>query len=130
MKRIISILAVLSILAVFSILVSFADPRLGGPEPVKAAPDADSPPCDSSDPTLVGCWLFSERSGTTAVDGSSYVNNGTLVSATMWITDRFGTAGKALHFDGSAQYVKVQVYVTHVKVKVEYHGEVAQVGGL
>ena len=63
-----------------------------------------------SDPTLVGCWLFSEGSGTTTADGSGNGNTGTLVgnvSNNMWVADRFGIPGKALNFDGSTQYVQV-----------------------
>ena len=59
-----------------------------------------------SDLTLVGCWLFSDGSGTTTADGSGNGNTGTLVGAT-WVADRFGNPAKALHFDGTSQYVKV-----------------------
>ena len=57
-----------------------------------------------SDPTQVGCWLFNEGSGPTTADGSGNGNTGTLVgdaSSTMWVADRFGNAGKALHFNGT-----------------------------
>ena len=64
-----------------------------------------------SDPTQVGCWLFDEGTGTTTADGSGNGNTGTLVGdaspSTMWVADRFGNAGKALHFNGTSQYVKV-----------------------
>ena len=63
-----------------------------------------------SDPTQVGCWLFDEGTGTTTADGSGNGNTGTLVVGTggsMWVADRFGNAGKALHFDGATQHVQV-----------------------
>ncbi len=64
-----------------------------------------------SDPTQVGCWLFDEGTGPTTADGSGNGNTGTLVGdaspSTMWVADRFGNAGKALHFNGTSQYVKV-----------------------
>ncbi|MBK7513902.1 MAG: hypothetical protein IPI76_16845 [Chloracidobacterium sp.] len=67
-------------------------------------------PC-GTDPNLVGCWQFSEGSGTTAADGSGNGNTGTLVGDTipnpMWTADRFGNPSQALHFNGTSQYVKV-----------------------
>ena len=62
-----------------------------------------------SQATLVGHWKFDEGSGTTAVDSSSYSNNGTLTNmdpGTDWIT---GVFGGALDFDGVDDYVDLGV---------------------
>jgi hypothetical protein len=59
-----------------------------------------------SDAALKGCWLFNEGTGTTANDGSLNGNNGTINGAT-WVADRFGSANKALHFDGSNDVVQI-----------------------
>jgi hypothetical protein len=94
---------------------------VGVPNPVKveaqtAAPEDTADPLCGTDPTLVGCWLFNEGSGTTAFDGSIHTNDGTVVGDSipypMWVAGR-GGLGYALHFAGGvspipAQYVKVQ----------------------
>ncbi len=80
--------------------------------PLQPIPPAARALADSvcgSDPAQVGCWQFSEGSGATTADGSGNGNAGTLVGddGTMWTVDRFGNVGKALHFNGTSQYVRV-----------------------
>ncbi len=99
------ILVFILILASVGIRIPGGSPAAAAPvEPL--APDAVSPPC-GSDLTQVGCWLFEEGSGTSTADGSGNGNTGTLFDSTMWTTDRFGNAVKALHFNGTSQFVKV-----------------------
>ena len=103
-------------LVLFNIILIVSMLGLPGMAKVSAqptAPDEISASC-GSDPTQVGCWLFSEGTGTTTADGSANGNTGTLVNndGTMWVADRFGNPGKALHFNGTdniatSQYVKV-----------------------
>ncbi len=59
---------------------------------------------------LVGHWTFDEGTGTTATDFSGNDRTGTLKSGhanwgagtPSWVTDRYGNASKALHFDDGA----------------------------
>ena len=100
------------VLAATGLLTGPAVASVPAPEAAPAAPLADNPAC-GSDPALVGCWQFSEGSGTTTADGSGKGNTGTLVAGTgttasLWAVDRFGNPGMAVSFTGSqSQYVKV-----------------------
>jgi len=59
---------------------------------------------------LIGHWTFDAGTGTTATDFSGNSRNGTLqaghskwgAGAATWVEDRYGNAGKALHFDKGA----------------------------
>jgi len=52
---------------------------------------------------LVGYWKFDEGSGSVAYDSSGYGNDGTIYGAT-WVD---GIKGKALHFDGVDDWVRI-----------------------
>ncbi len=43
-----------------------------------------------TDPNLVGCWQMEENGGTTLIDGSSFANDGALVSP-QWVAGKTGT---------------------------------------
>ncbi len=70
-----------------------------GKEVVPIEPDAQ-----------LGHWTFDEGQGNTANDFSGNNNNGTLMTGhsffgageAQWVEDRYGNAGKALHFDEGA----------------------------
>jgi parallel beta-helix repeat protein len=53
---------------------------------------------------LVAKWKFDEGSGTTASDSSGNGHTADLINNPVWTTDRFGSAGKALRFNGVDQY--------------------------
>jgi parallel beta-helix repeat protein len=53
---------------------------------------------------LVGYWNFNEGTGTTAYDSSGNGNNGTLMNGPTWVD---GKIGKALSFDGTDDFVRV-----------------------
>ncbi len=94
----------------YNVTVTVSDGK-GGSTPVSftwTVGEARSGLCEN-DSTLVGCWPMEEGSGTMVIDATANGNDGTLVNdgGTMWVADRFGNAGKALHFDGTNQYVKV-----------------------
>ena len=55
------------------------------------------------DPNLVAWWQFDEGSGTTAFDSSGNGNDASFAGAPQWVGD--GRFGKALQFDGVADYV-------------------------
>jgi len=55
---------------------------------------------------LIGWWKFDEGAGTSAADSSAIGNNAALSGGVTWTTDRAGTAGRALSFDGSTGYVR------------------------
>ena len=57
----------------------------------------------ADDPNLVASWQFDEGSGTTAFDSSGNGNDATFAGAPQWVGD--GRFGKALKFDGVADYV-------------------------
>ncbi len=57
-----------------------------------------------SDPTLVGCWLMEEGSGSTIIDSSGSGNDGALSGDPAWTT---GVNGMALALDGSGDYALV-----------------------
>ena len=58
-------------------------------------------PC-GSDPSLVGCWLMDEGSGTIAADGGALpANNATLTGAPAWVA---GQSGGAISLNGTSQY--------------------------
>jgi hypothetical protein len=57
---------------------------------------------EGADPSLVGWWKFDEGSGTTANDSSGNENHGTFNGDPQWVNGKFG---KALKFDGSADYL-------------------------
>ncbi len=52
---------------------------------------------------IMGMWLFDEGEGTVASDSSENGNDGTIHGAT-WVNGKFG---KALQFDGAANWVEV-----------------------
>ena len=52
--------------------------------------------------TLVGVWMLDEGSGEIAKDSSIYKNDGKLINKPSWVNGKFG---KALSFDGKADYV-------------------------
>ena len=53
---------------------------------------------------LAGLWLFDSGSGTVAKDSSGNGHDGTIAAGPKWIDGQFG---KALEFDGSANFVTV-----------------------
>ena len=55
--------------------------------------------------TLVAHWAMEEGSGTTLIDSSTYVNNGTILGSPSWVP---GMKGQALSFNGTNQYVAVR----------------------
>ncbi|MCP4440360.1 MAG: hypothetical protein GY810_15550, partial [Aureispira sp.] len=55
-------------------------------------------PCDSD---LIGHYTFDDQ---TAIDSSSYVNDGTLFKVTPTV-DRFGNSNKAYLFDGDSSHI-------------------------
>ena len=58
-------------------------------------------PC-GSDPSLVGCWLMDEGSGTVANDGGALpANNATWTGAPAWVA---GQSGGAISLNGTSQY--------------------------
>ena len=59
----------------------------------------------SSASGLVGYWKFDEGSGTTAFDSSGNGNIGVLYDSPTWVN---GKSGKALSFDGSDDYVRIE----------------------
>ncbi|MCJ7479413.1 MAG: hypothetical protein MUP63_04520, partial [Candidatus Nanohaloarchaeota archaeon QJJ-7] len=68
-------------------------------------------PDDSIGSDTVGFWRFTNESGQTVVDNSSYGNSGTLGSSTVSETSDpsrvGGLRGKALEFDGNDDYVEI-----------------------
>jgi hypothetical protein len=63
----------------------------------------------------VGCWLFTDGSGTGLYDSSGYGNNGSLYNTPSWDTTdvNFGTSGSAPNsvvFNGSNQYATFGSY--------------------
>ncbi|WP_455391914.1 LamG domain-containing protein, partial [[Eubacterium] cellulosolvens] len=58
----------------------------------------------SPDSSCVGLWRFDEDSGTTVMDISDNTNYGTMKNSPEWVD---GVTGKALEFDGIADYVQV-----------------------
>ena len=65
---------------------------------------ANGTACET-DSTLVGCWKMEENGGGVLVDGSSYVNNATVIGSPAWATGKVG--GYALDLDGTSQYAVV-----------------------
>lgn len=55
--------------------------------------------------TPVLAWRFSEGTGTTSNDSSQYQNNGTINSASSWLTEDLCAIGKCLSFNGSSDKV-------------------------
>jgi hypothetical protein len=60
-------------------------------------------PC-ANPPCPVGYWKFDKGNGSTAFDETANHNDGTIVQAS-WITGKYG---KALYFDGSRDFVRVE----------------------
>jgi len=57
------------------------------------------------DPSLVGCWLMEEGSGTALVDGSvAHGNNAAITGSPTWVA---GKSGQALKLSGTGQYAQV-----------------------
>jgi hypothetical protein len=54
---------------------------------------------------LMGYWKFDEGSGNTVADSSGNGNTGTLYNGPVWVDGKYG---KALSFDGSSTYVRVE----------------------
>ncbi|MHC4537061.1 MAG: LamG domain-containing protein [Planctomycetota bacterium] len=62
-------------------------------------------PIFAVEPNLVAWYKFELGEGTTAVDWTRKGNDGILVGDTQWIEE--GYAGRALQFDGAADYVEI-----------------------
>ncbi len=60
-----------------------------------------SSPC-GADPTLVGCWQMEENGGSVLVDGSSYLNDASLIGSPAWTAGIVGSY--ALDLNGTSQY--------------------------
>ena len=54
---------------------------------------------------LVGYWNFDEGTGTIAHDSSGNNNHGTLMNGPTWVD---GKIGKALYFDGTDDYIRIE----------------------
>ena len=68
-------------------------------EPLAVSLSSASPSSEEKGPGPVAYWSFNEGYGTTAYDGTSNSNDGTITSAT-WQTEDQCIAGKCLDFDG------------------------------
>ncbi|MBI2617827.1 DUF2341 domain-containing protein [Candidatus Gottesmanbacteria bacterium] len=70
-------------------------------------PSVGSPSSEEKGPGPIGYWKLDEGYGTTANDGTSNSNEGTLTNGPTWVAEDMCVSGKCLEFDGSDDYIFV-----------------------